>query len=82
LGVKKLGEELVIPDNIISRQRGTKTHPGENVGLGRDHTLWALIEGHVKFIWDPFKKNTVTVVPPLSSTVISAHIRLCVCVCV
>jgi len=66
LGVKKLGGEHVIPGNIIIRQRGTKTRPGENVGLGRDHTLWALIEGHVKFIWDPFKKqNTVTVVPPL-----------------
>ncbi len=49
LGVKKFGGELVIPGNIIIRQRGTKFHPGSNVGMGRDHTLFALIEGHVGF---------------------------------
>lgn len=49
LGVKKYGGELVIPGNIIVRQRGTKVHPGRNVGMGRDHTLFALIEGHVRF---------------------------------
>ena len=49
LGVKKFGGELVIPGNIIVRQRGTKYNPGENVGIGRDHTLFALKEGFVKF---------------------------------
>jgi large subunit ribosomal protein L27 len=49
LGVKKFGGEHVIPGNIIMRQRGTKVHPGGNVGMGKDHTLFALIDGHVKF---------------------------------
>ena len=49
LGVKKFGDEIVIPGNIIIRQRGTKYHPGAGVGMGRDHTLFALIGGRVKF---------------------------------
>ncbi len=49
LGVKKFGGEAVIPGNIIIRQRGTKYYPGNHVGMGRDHTLFALAEGHVKF---------------------------------
>ena len=49
LGVKRFGGEFVIPGNIIVRQRGTKFHPGENVGLGRDHTIFATIEGYVVF---------------------------------
>ena len=49
LGVKKFGGELVIPGNIIVRQRGTKYHPGRNVGIGKDHTLFALTEGRVAF---------------------------------
>ena len=49
LGVKKFGGEAVIPGNIIVRQRGTKMHPGTNVGIGKDHTLFALSEGSVKF---------------------------------
>ena len=49
LGVKKFGGELVIPGNILRRQRGTKWHPGRNVGLGVDHTIFAKVEGHVKF---------------------------------
>ena len=49
LGVKKFGSEAVIAGNIIIRQRGTKFLPGRNVGLGRDHTLFALIDGVVKF---------------------------------
>ena len=48
LGVKKCGE-AVIPGNIIVRQRGTKFHPGDNVGMGKDHTLFALTDGQVKF---------------------------------
>ena len=49
LGVKKYGGEIVKPGNIIVRQRGTQFHPGVNVGIGRDHTIFALVDGHVKF---------------------------------
>ena len=49
LGVKKFGGESVLAGNIIIRQRGTKWHPGDNVGIGKDHTIFALIEGKVKF---------------------------------
>jgi large subunit ribosomal protein L27 len=49
LGVKKFGSQEVIPGNIIVRQRGTKFHPGANVGMGKDHTLFALTEGRVLF---------------------------------
>ncbi|MBT8458290.1 MAG: 50S ribosomal protein L27 [Boseongicola sp.] len=49
LGVKKFGGEVVIPGNIIVRQRGTKWWPGEGVGLGRDHTIFATAEGQVTF---------------------------------
>ncbi|KAG0483839.1 hypothetical protein HPP92_011923 [Vanilla planifolia] len=49
LGVKKYGGEKVIPGNIIVRQRGTRFHPGDYVGMGKDHTLYALKEGHVRF---------------------------------
>lgn len=49
LGVKKFGGESVIAGNIILRQRGTRYHPGNNVGMGRDHTLFALTEGKVAF---------------------------------
>ena len=49
LGVKKFGGEVVRAGNIIIRQRGTKVHPGNNVGIGKDHTIYALIDGEVKF---------------------------------
>jgi large subunit ribosomal protein L27 len=49
LGVKKYGGEVVVPGNIIIRQRGTRWKPGSNVGLGKDHTIFAVVEGHVKF---------------------------------
>ena len=49
LGVKKFGSEAVVAGNIIIRQRGTKYHPGLNVGMGKDHTIFSLIDGHVKF---------------------------------
>ena len=49
LGVKKFGGEIVVPGNIIVRQRGTTFHPGNNVGMGRDHTIFALTEGRVVF---------------------------------
>ncbi|WP_046867679.1 50S ribosomal protein L27 [Microvirga massiliensis] len=49
LGVKKFGDERVLAGNIIVRQRGTKFHPGVNVGIGKDHTLFALTDGRVRF---------------------------------
>ena len=63
LGVKKFGGEAVVPGNIIVRQRGTKVHPGDNVGLGRDHTLFALTGGQVKF-HKTRSRTSVSVVPP------------------
>lgn len=63
LGVKKFGGEQVIGGNIIVRQRGTQFHPGPNVGLGRDHTLFALKDGTVKFfVGGPQMRRFVSVV--------------------
>ncbi len=55
LGVKKFGNEQVLAGNIIVRQRGTKFHPGKNVGIGKDDTLYALIDGVVKF--EPHRRD-------------------------
>jgi large subunit ribosomal protein L27 len=55
LGVKRYDGQLVQPGTIIVRQRGTRIHPGENVGLGRDYTIFALVEGKVKF--EPYAKG-------------------------
>ena len=63
LGVKKFGGEAVIPGNIIIRQRGTKWHPGENVGMGKDHTIFAVVEGNVKFYSGRGDRQYVSVVP-------------------
>ena len=63
LGVKKFGGEAVIPGNIICRQRGTKWWPGENVGLGRDHTIFATMEGHVKFHKGRSGRTFISVLP-------------------
>jgi large subunit ribosomal protein L27 len=63
LGVKKFGGEYVIPGNIIIRQRGTRFLPGNNVGLGKDHTIYALIEGHVKFENVTRNKKRISVYP-------------------
>lgn len=63
LGVKKFGDELVVAGNIIIRQRGTNCHPGKNVGIGRDHTLYALIDGKVVFsVKGPRSRKTVSVI--------------------
>ena len=61
LGVKKFGGEHVIPGNIIIRQRGTKWHPGENVGIGKDHTIFALTEGKVSFTKSTGNRTYVSV---------------------
>lgn len=63
LGVKKFGDEAVISGNIIVRQRGTKVHPGKNVGMGRDHTLFATADGKVEFHRTTGGKTFVSVVP-------------------
>ena len=63
LGVKKYGGEVVIPGNIIIRQRGTKIHPGTNVGMGKDHTIFALVEGVVTFERKDKKRQKVSVIP-------------------
>jgi len=61
-GVKKFGGERVIPGNIIVRQCGTKFHPGTGVGMGRDFTIYALIDGNVKFTHYNKKKKIISVV--------------------
>lgn len=63
LGVKKFGGEFVKAGNIIIRQRGTKVHPGDNVGMGTDHTIYALVDGHVQFGRKDKKRNKVSVIP-------------------
>jgi len=63
LGVKKFGGEVVVAGNIIVRQRGTKHHPGENVGLGKDHTLFATVDGKVQFRKKFDGKSYVNVIP-------------------
>ena len=64
LGVKRYGGQLVSAGNIIVRQRGTEFHPGINVGVGKDHTLFALVDGHVQFaIKGEKRRRTVSIVP-------------------
>ncbi|WP_018149453.1 50S ribosomal protein L27 [Henriciella marina] len=63
LGVKKFGGQHVVPGNIIIRQRGTKTYAGKNVGMGKDHTLFALEEGKVEFKRSRGDRQYVSVVP-------------------
>ena len=63
LGVKKYGGEKVIPGNIIIRQRGTRVVPGTGVGIGKDHTIFAMVEGIVKFDNKTRNKKRVSVVP-------------------
>ena len=66
LGVKKFGSESVVSGNIIVRQRGTKWHPGVNVGMGKDHTLFATVEGRVQFT-TRLGRAYVSVVPVLEA---------------
>jgi len=63
LGVKKFGGEQVISGNIIMRQRGTKIRPGRNVGMGRDYTLYSLIDGQVQFEWASKGRRRASVYP-------------------
>ncbi len=63
LGVKKFGGESVIAGNIVIRQRGTKVHPGNNMGMGKDHTLYALVDGIVRFERKDKKRQQVSIIP-------------------
>jgi large subunit ribosomal protein L27 len=63
LGVKKFGGEVVTAGNILVRQKGTKFHPGTNVGMGKDYTLFALIDGYVKFEHINRDKKRISVYP-------------------
>ncbi len=63
LGVKAFGGEFVTAGAIIIRQRGTQVHPGDNVGIGRDHTIFALVDGHVQFIRFGKDRKRVSVQP-------------------
>lgn len=63
LGVKKFGGQEVVAGNIIVRQRGTKYYPGDNVGIGKDHTLFALTEGRVEFRTKANQRTFVSVAP-------------------
>ncbi len=63
LGVKRFGGEAVLAGNIIVRQRGTKVHAGANVGIGKDHTLFALTDGIVEFKAKNKDRNLVSIVP-------------------
>ncbi len=64
LGVKRFGGEVIKAGSIIIRQRGTQVHPGENVGIGRDHTLFAKVAGQVRFsVKGPASRKMVSIVP-------------------
>ena len=63
LGVKKYGDQIVIPGNIIVRQRGTKIFPGENVGMGKDHSIFSIVKGKVVFKKSKSDRTFVSVKP-------------------
>jgi large subunit ribosomal protein L27 len=63
LGLKSTGGEIVLAGNILARQRGTKWHAGNNVGMGKDHTLFALVDGQVQFATKTKGRTYVSVVP-------------------
>jgi len=63
LGVKRYGGQAVIPGNIIVRQRGTKIHPGDHVGIGKDHSIFSLVKGKVQFKKSKLNRTFVSVIP-------------------
>ena len=67
LGVKAYGGELITAGSIIIRQRGTRMHAGENVGIGKDHTLFALVDGHVKFSIKGSQRRKMANIVPMTS---------------
>ncbi|UOQ53970.1 50S ribosomal protein L27 [Hymenobacter cellulosivorans] len=72
LGVKIFGGQDIIAGNIIVRQRGTKHHPGQNVGIGKDHTLFAMVDGTVQFRKGRKDRSYVTVVPVSETAEVAA----------
>lgn len=68
LGVKRYAGELVTPGTILVRQRGTHFHAGNNVGIGRDHTIYSVIQGYVKFEYVTEDKQRISVYPPASES--------------
>ncbi|GGP23618.1 MULTISPECIES: 50S ribosomal protein L27 [Silvimonas] len=70
LGVKAYGGELINAGSIIVRQRGTEFHPGTNVGMGKDHTLFALVDGYVKFMIKGAQKRRTVFIEPYEGEVI------------
>ena len=73
LGVKKFGGERVLAGNIIIRQRGTQWHPGDNMGIGRDHTLFALVDGAVKFTTKHGGRCYVSILPANDQQAVAAE---------
>ena len=67
LGVKKYGGELVVAGNILVRQRGTQFHPGPNVGCGKDHTLYAKADGHVRFLTRGRQNRKFVTIDPVAN---------------
>ena len=63
LGVKRYGGQSVLPGNIIVRQRGTKIHPGNHVGIGKDHSIFSLVQGKVQFKTSKLNRTFVSVIP-------------------
>ena len=73
LGVKKFGGEQVLAGNIMIRQRGTQWHPGDNMGMGRDHTLFALVNGAVKFTTKRGGRCYVSILPANDQQAVAAE---------
>ena len=63
LGVKRFAGQLVMPGNILVRQRGTKIHPGNHVGMGRDHSIFSLVKGKVQFKKSKLNRTKISVIP-------------------
>ena len=63
LGVKRYAGQLVMPGNILVRQRGTKIHPGNHVGMGRDHSIFSLVKGKVQFKKSKLNRTKISVIP-------------------
>ena len=63
LGVKRYAGQLVMPGNILVRQRGTKIHPGNQVGMGRDHSIFSLVKGKVQFKTSKLNRTKISVIP-------------------
>jgi len=73
LGIKLFGGQVAIPGNIIVRQRGTAFHPGKGVGIGKDHTIYAMIEGTVKFTKGAKDRRFIHVVAPAEPVAVAAQ---------